>query len=143
MANPSAIPVAKYINPDSFHQDGYVSVGSDGYTVVSGLPVNSMIKAFARTAQGVWTCTMQELWPVPSTGGSALLRFIIEVVYPSDPSSSVLIPCVLSDNLATNTTIGSGVINFQFVNASGVKEDLPALGGFRFTIVLQNSNLYL
>lgn len=145
MANPTGYLPQIHINPESVTQDGYVAVGNDGVTIVSSLPVNSVIKAFARTSAGVWTCTLQECWPAPvaSTYNSPLLRFNITPVYTTDPGSSILNVAVLSDNIATNTTPGSGVINFEFLNSSGTKTDLPVDSGFRFSIELQLTNLYL
>ena len=145
MANPTAYAKSEWINAESYHQDGYIAVSNDGYTQHSVLPVNSIIKAFARTSAGVWTCTLQECWPASVTNayGSPLVKFDITPVYPSDPGSSKLGVAVLSDNIATNTVPGSGVINFELLNSSGTLTDLPALGGFRFSIVLVNTNLYL
>lgn len=143
MANPTGYAVSFTTNPERWEEDGYVQLSTDGYTQLSTLPVNSIIKAFARSAAGVWTCTLQECWPAVTKGGSPLLQFRAEPVYTSDPGSSVLQFALLGDNIATNTTPGSGVINFEFLNDSGSKTDLPASGGFRYHIVLQRASLYL
>jgi|ERR1017187_809726 hypothetical protein len=131
-------------NMELISQDGYVNIGVDGYTQISTLPVVSLIKAFARTGAGVWTCTLVDTWPAAvKTLTNPLVRFRVDVVYTTDPGANVLMPVILSDNINTNGTQGSGVINFEFLNSSGTKTDLPADGGFRFSIAVVNSNLYL
>jgi hypothetical protein len=145
MANPTAYALNQTINPEGFLQDGYVCLGSDGYTIVSSLPVNSIIKSFTHVSTGVWQCILQECWPAPvvSAFNSPVLRFEITPVYTSNPGTSKVAVVQTGDNIASNTTPGSGIINFVVLNSSGSVTDFPVNGGFRFSIRMQQTNLYL
>lgn len=119
------------------HEDGYVAVASDGFTVVSTLPIGTLFKSFVRTGTGLWTATLLEAppcnlnWfdvvPVAFTGSTPAYNDFVQ----------------LGDNVGTaGTTSWDGsnpaVINFMLTNG-GSAADLPPRGGFRYEIGLKMS----
>lgn len=81
MANLIGTAVQNTANMGLVSQDGYMGVGADGYSQTSTLPVVSLIKAFARTGVGTWTCTLQDTWPRAAiTLSSPLVRFRVDPI---------------------------------------------------------------
>lgn len=137
MPSPTGFQQLYTTEPERWVEDGYVSVGPDGYTVTaSTLQVNSLISSFHRTGAGLWSCTLKQAWPVN-------LKWF-DIIPVSSPTSTF--QC-LGDNVGvvgtTDNIVGGNpqVIHFEFLT-SGSPADLAANAGFRYQIVLQRSTAY-
>lgn len=123
------------------HEDGYVLVGSDGYTVKSTLVPDTLFSSFARTATGLWTATLKDPYPCNLNYFN-----VVPQLYTSS-SPAIVFFVLLSDTVGTaGGTLSTGatpnVIHFMFANSSGSAEDLPAGAGFKYEIGLQVSTAY-
>ncbi len=122
--------------------DGYVAVGSDGYTVVNSIGLDSVVSSFKRTGTGLWSCTLKE------ANACNLNYFDVVSQLHTGDSPSVVFFQLLSDNVGvvgTTADIPGGtpqVIHFKFCNSSGTAEDLPANAGFKYEIGLQVGTAY-
>lgn len=134
MANINSYPVVKNWLPDDLLCDGYVSLdNTNGHTVTSIIGVTSPIASIARTGTGAWTITLTDCWQ--NMNGFSIT--------PVCPASTSLVVVEVSNNIATNTVPGSGVINFQvLLSTTGAAHDLETGGGFHYHIMLYNSASY-
>jgi hypothetical protein len=123
------------------HEDGYVSVGSNGETVVNSLVQDTLFASIVNTATGLWTATLKE--PPPCN----LNYFNVVPQIHSGDTPAVVFFQLLTDNVGTTgTTLATGsnpaVIHWKFCNSSGTAADLPANAGFKYEIGIQISTSY-
>ena len=123
-------------------EDGYASVGSDGYTVIgTTMQVDSVFDSFVRTGTGLWTATLKDCY-----WGNCQWFDVVPQIHSGDSPSVVLFQ-LLSDNVGSvGTTVSTGavpqVIHWKFCNSSGTAEDLPANAGFKYSVGLVVSSAY-
>jgi hypothetical protein len=122
---------------DHQHEDGYVLVGRDGYTVLNTLNADSVFKSFARTGVGLWTATMSEAYPCNLNYFKVLPQLHV------GDSPPVVFFQLLNDNVGTLGTIyPQQRITFKFCNGSGTAEDLPANAGFKYKVGFSLASVY-
>lgn len=129
MANPFGYNQLYTMYPRTWFLDGYIQVGSDGYTVSGTLPQG--FSSLKHNATGNYTLFLKECW-------SFMHSVTITTELSSGSSPSLLLTQVQSNNIGVSgNTDGQEGVTFELFGVNGTPTDLPAQGGFRVLMVLK------
>ena len=119
-------------NADTVFVDGYIQVGSDGYTVSTD-PLPREIDSLTHNGTGDYTLVLKQCW-------YDLLFVAVTPELSTGSSPAILFTQVVSNNVGTAGTVdGEQGVRFKLINTSGSAANLPASGGFTFLLVLKRT----
>ena len=121
-------------NAETWIIDGYIQVGSDGYTV-STSPLPKGIAGLTHNATGDLTLKLSDCW-------NSLLSACIHTELSAAASPALLRVQLVSSNVGVAGTIdGEQGVRFKLIGSDGsTAANLPASGGLRVLLMLKRSS---
>ena len=119
-------------NAETWFVDGYVEVGSNGYTVTTS-PLPREIASLSHDATGTYTLKLAHCW-------NSLLFVDIKTELGLGPPAILFTQIVSSNVGAAGTVDGEQGVTFKLINTSGTAADLAPYSGFRVLMLLKRSS---